>query len=426
MADKPHINLVTIGHVDHGKSTMVGRLLWDTENMPEKQMRELEDLAEEKGKETFEFAFMMDNLQEERKRGLTIDLRHKRFDTDTYYFTVIDAPGHRDFVKNMITGATQADAAVLVVAADDGVQPQTKEHAYLAKTLGIEQLIVAINKMDKHDYSEDKYKEIKDEVQNLLDSVGFEKDLEYVPTSAYEGDNIAEESDNMDWYEGPTVLKSLNELEAPEQPVELPLRIPIQDVYKIKGIGTVPVGRVETGTIQKGDQVYFQPASNRLNKDVSGEVKSVEMHHEEIEEGAPGDNIGFHTRGISNEDIKRGDVAGTPDDKPKVVEEFTAQIIVLSHPNVITEGYTPVFHVNTAQVACTFTDVVKTMDPKTGETKDEDPDYVQQGEAAIVKLKPQRPLSIESNDDFPQMARFAIRDMGQTVGAGMAIDVEEK
>ncbi len=206
----------------------------------------------------------------------------------------------------------------------------------------------------------------------------------------------------------------------------MPLRIPIQDVYKIKGIGTVPVGRVETGTIQKGDQAYFQPASNRLNKDVSGEVKSVEMHHEEIEEGAPGDNIGFHTRGISNEDIKRGDVAGTPDDKPKVVEEFTAQIIVLSHPNVITEGYTPVFHVNTAQVACTFTDLVKTMDPKTGETKDEDPDYVQQGEAAIVKLKPQRPLSIESNDDFPQMARFAIRDMGQTVGAGMAIDVEEK
>ncbi|MDY6777256.1 MAG: translation elongation factor EF-1 subunit alpha [Candidatus Nanohaloarchaea archaeon] len=424
--DKPHINLVSIGHVDHGKSTMIGRLLWDTENLPESEMRKLKEEAEDQGKETFEFAFAMDNLQEERERGVTIDLRHQEFNSDNYYFTMIDAPGHRDFIKNMITGAAQADAGILVVAADDGVQPQTKEHSYLAKTLGIEQLIVAINKMDKEDYDESVFQERKEEVQELLKGVGFPvDDIQFVPISAYEGDNVAEGSDNMDWYSGPTLLQALDDLEEPTKPVDLPLRVPVQDAYKIKGVGTVPVGRVETGKLEVGRDVKFEPASTRLNKNVGGEVKSIEMHHEEVESADPGDNIGFNVRGVGKDDVKRGDVAGTPDDPPTVVDSFKAQVIVLNHPNVVTEGYTPVFHVNTAQVACTFTNLVKTMDPKSGETKEENPDYVKEGESAIVELRPQNPLVIEKNDDIPQLARFAIRDMGQTVGAGMCIDLEE-
>lgn len=426
MAEKPHMNLVTIGHVDHGKSTMVGRLLWDTGNLPEKKMRELKEIAKEEGKETFEFAYVLDHLQEERKRGLTIDLRHQKFESDNYYFTVIDAPGHKDFIKNMITGASQADAAVLVVAVDDGVQPQTKEHAYLAKTLGIDQLIVAINKMDKVDYDQSEYKEVKEEVQKLLSGVGYSEDLKYIPISAYEGENVAETSDEMDWWDNGTVLDNLDQFEAPEKPVDLPLRIPIQDAYKIKGVGTVPVGRVETGKMKQGDQVVFEPASTRLNQNIGGEVKTIEMHHEEIDEATPGDNIGFNVRGVGKDDVRRGDVAAHTDDKPTIAEEFTAQIIILSHPNVITEGYTPVFHVNTAQVACTFTDLVKTMDPKTGETKEENPDYIKQGESAIVKLKPRKPLAIEENEEMPQLARFAIRDMGQTVGAGMCISVDKE
>ncbi len=426
MAEKPHINLVSIGHVDHGKSTMIGRLLWDTGNLPEEEMRKLREQAEEQGKETFEFAFAMDNLKEERERGVTIDLRHQRFDSDNYMFTMIDAPGHRDFIKNMITGAAQADAAILVVAADDGVQPQTKEHAYLAKVLGIDQLVVAVNKMDVKDYSEDAFNEVKEEVQQLLQSVGYPGDISFVPTSAYEGDNVVDESENMPWYDGMTLLEELDSLEQPEQPVDLPLRVPIQDNYDIKGVGAVPVGRVETGKLQLGKNVTFEPASTRLNQDIGGEVKTIEMHHEEVEEANPGDNVGFNVRGVGKDDVKRGDVAGDPNDPPTVVDEFEAQIIVLDHPNVITEGYTPVFHVNTAQVACTFTDIKKTMDPKTGETKDDDPDYIKTGESAVVTLKPQKPMVIETNDDIPQLARFAIRDMDRTVGAGMCIGLTEK
>ncbi|MFP4230058.1 MAG: GTP-binding protein, partial [Candidatus Nanohaloarchaea archaeon] len=293
MADKPHINLVFIGHVDHGKSTTIGRLLWDTENLPEEEMRKLEEAAEEAGKESFNFAFAMDSLEEERERGVTIDLAHQEFDTDDYHFTIIDAPGHRDFIKNMITGASQADAAVLVVAADDGIQPQTKEHAYLAKTLGIDQLAVAVNKMDLEDFSEDAYSGIKEEVSELIQGVGFNpSDINFVPVSSFEGDNVVDESDDMGWYDGPTLVEALDDFEEPEKAIDLPLRIPIQDVYSISGIGAVSVGRVETGEINPGDDIVFEPAG------VGGEVKTIEMHHEEVDAAEPGDNIGWNTRGV--------------------------------------------------------------------------------------------------------------------------------
>ncbi|EHK00872.1 elongation factor 1-alpha [Candidatus Haloredivivus sp. G17] len=421
MADKPHINLVFIGHVDHGKSTTIGRLLWDTENLPEEEMRKLEEAAEEAGKESFNFAFAMDSLEEERERGVTIDLAHQEFDTDDYHFTIIDAPGHRDFIKNMITGASQADAAVLVVAADDGIQPQTKEHAYLAKTLGIDQLAVAVNKMDLEDFAEDSYNDIKEEVSQLIQGVGFDaSEIDFVPVSSFNGDNVVEESDEMGWYDGPTLAAALDDFQEPEKAVDLPLRVPIQDVYSISGIGAVSVGRVETGEINPGDDVVFEPAG------VGGEVKTIEMHHEEVDAAEPGDNIGWNTRGVGTDDIQKGDVAGPEDNPPTVAETFKAQVIVLNHPNVISEGYTPVFHVNTAQVSCTFEELHSTMNPKTGETIDEDPDYIKQGQAAKVTIRPQQPLVIEENDDIPQLARFAIRDMGQTVGAGQALEVNEK
>ncbi len=427
MADKPHVNLVFIGHVDHGKSTTIGRLLWDTENLPEEEMRKLEDAAEEAGKETFGFAFAMDSLEEERERGVTIDLAHKEFDSDNYFFTIIDAPGHRDFIKNMITGASQADAGVLVVAADDGIQPQTKEHAYLAKTLGIDQLTVAVNKMDLADYEEDGFNDIKGDVEELLQGVGFDpSEIDFVPISSFEGEGVAETSDEMPWYDGPSLLDSLDNLDEPEKPEDLPLRAPIQDVYNISGIGAVTVGRVETGEISPGDDVTFEPASTRHNGNVGGEVKTIEMHHEEVDHAEAGDNIGWNTRGVGQDKVKKGDVAGPSDNPPTVVETFEAQVIVLNHPNVISEGYTPVFHVNTAQVSCTFEDIKSTMNPKTGETLEEDPDYIKQGQAAKVTIRPQQPLVIESNDDIPQMARFAVRDMGQTVGAGQCLSVEEK
>ncbi|MDI9619020.1 translation elongation factor EF-1 subunit alpha [Methanothermobacter sp.] len=406
--EKEHMNLAFIGHVDHGKSTLVGHLLLQAGAIAEQQLAEGED----------KFRFVMDRLAEERERGVTIDLAHAKFETDKYEFTIVDCPGHRDFVKNMITGASQADAAVLVVAVDDGIMPQTKEHVFLARTLGINQLIVAINKMDLVNYDEEKFNALKDEVAALIKTVGYKpSDVEFIPLSAFEGDNITAKSDKTAWYKGKTLVEALDELEAPEKPVDLPLRIPIQDVYSITGVGTVPVGRVETGVLKKGENVIFEPAG------VSGEVKSIEMHHEMIEQAEPGDNIGFNVRGVGKNDIRRGDVAGHLDNPPKVAKEFTAQIVVLQHPGVITVGYTPVFHCHTAQVACTFLELVQKMNPATGQVEEENPDFLKTGNAAVVKVKPTKPLVIEKIKDIPHMGRFAIRDMGQTVAAGMCIDL---
>ncbi len=426
MADKKeHINLVFIGHVDHGKSTTVGRLMYDSGNIDEQAMRKLKEKAEELGKGGFEFAFVMDNLKEERERGVTIDLAHRKFSTDKYEFTIIDAPGHKDFIKNMITGASQADAAVLVVAANDGVMAQTKEHVFLSRTLGVGQLIVGINKMDMVGHDQAKFNTRKDEISKLLQSVGFKPDqIQFLPIASLHGENVVKKSDKMAWYKGPTLLEAINNLKSPERPTQLPLRMPIQDVYNITGIGVVPVGRIETGIMKVGQKVVAVPG--REGKQVPGEVKTIEMHHEQQQQAVPGDNVGISVRGFNKKDIARGDVIGTPDSVPTVASEFTAQIVVLNHPSVITVGYTPVFHVHTAQIACQVIAIEKKLNPATGEVLQENPDFIKNGDAAIVKIKPVQPLCIETQKDIPQLARFAIRDSGATVAAGMCISTVKK
>ena len=401
--EKTHMNLAFIGHVDHGKSTLVGHLLLLEGAIAEQQLDEGED----------KFRFVMDKLGEERERGVTIDLAHAKFETQKYEYTVVDCPGHRDFVKNMITGASQADAAVLVVAANDGIMPQTKEHIFLSRTLGINQLIIAINKMDVVDYSEDKF-------GALISTVGFKpSDVPFIPVSAFEGDNISEKSSNTPWYKGNTLVQELDALDEPDKPVDLPLRLPIQDVYSITGVGTVPVGRIETGILKTAENIAFEPAG------VTGEVKSIEMHHEVLDKAEPGDNVGFNVRGVGKNDIKRGDVAGTTQNPPSVAKEFKAQIVVLQHPGVMTVGYTPVFHAHTAQVACTFLSLDVKLDPATGQPKEENPDFLKTGDAALVTIKPTKPMVIENIKEIPHMGRFAIRDMGQTVAAGMCIDITD-
>lgn len=421
MAEKPHMNLVFIGHVDHGKSTLVGRLMYEVGEVTEQQMKNLREEAGKTGKATFEYAWVMDSLKEERERGVTIDIAHRKFQTQKNYFTIIDAPGHRDFVKNMITGASQADAAVLVVDVQNGVQPQTKEHAFLSKTLGLNQMIVAINKMDAVNFEEAKYNKCVDDVKTLLKSIGYKVDtIPFIPTSAYKGDNLKTKSTNTPYYKGDPLLAELDKLKAPEKPTSKPLRLPVQDVYTITGVGTVPVGRVETGVMKPGDKIIFMPAN------VTGEVKTVEMHHEQLPQAEPGDNVGFNVRGINKNDVKRGDVVGHINNPPSVAEEFTAQIVVLQHPSAITAGYTPVFHIHTAQVAMTFTELLKKIDPKTGAVKEEKPEFLKAGDVAVVKIKPTRPTVVEPAKEFPQLGRFAIRDMGQTVAAGMVIEVKKK
>jgi len=420
MAEKEHLNLIFIGHVDHGKSTTVGRVLYDTGAISEQDLRKLKEEAEKVGKATFEFAFTMDTLKEERERGLTIDLSHKEFKSDKYYFTIIDAPGHRDFVKNMITGASQADAAVLICSAKEGegIQPQTKEHAFLAKVLGIPQLIIGINKMDAVNYDRVKYEDLKAKMSVLLKNIGYAPDkIDFVPISAYDGENIKKKGGKTPWYTGPTLLEAFDKLTVPVKPLTKPLRLPIQDVFTITGHGTVPVGRVETGVLNLNDHVIFMPSGK------TGEVKAIEMHHERLEKAIPGDNVGFNVKGIEKKQVMRGEVVGLVSNPPTVASEFTAQIVVLEHPTAIAKGYTPVFHIHTAQIAGTITEILEKKDPKTGQTMQKNPDFIKTGDVAIVKIKPLKPVVVERFQEFPPLGRFAIRDMGQTVAAGIVLEV---
>ena len=422
---KPHINVVFIGHVDHGKSTTIGRLMFDSGNIDEQAMRKLKEKAKELGKAGFEFAFVMDNLKEERERGVTIDLSYRKFITDKYEVTIIDAPGHKDFIKNMITGSSQADAAFLVVSAAEGVMAQTKEHVWLSKTLGVQQMNVLVNKMDVVKYEESKFNAVKEELKKLLATAGYKPDhVTFIPVAAYHGDNLVKRSEHMSWYKGPTLREFFDQLKQPEKPVHLPLRLPIQDVYNITGIGVVPVGRVETGEMKVGDKIIVVPA--REGRGVQGEVKTIEMHHEQLTKAEPGDNVGFNVRGIAKNDIARGDVLGHVDNPPTVASEFTAQIVVLNHPTVLSVGYTPVFHIHTSQIACQIISIEKKLDPTTGQVLQEKPDFIKNGDAAIVKIKPTKPIVIEKQSDIPHMARFAIRDAGSTVAAGMCIDLVKK
>ena len=425
MAEKPHMNLVIIGHVDHGKSTLVGQTLLQTGQFPAHMVEKYKEEAKAKGKESFALAWIFDNLKEERERGVTIDVAHKRFDTDKYYITIIDAPGHRDFVKNMITGTSQADAAVLVVAVPEGIMAQTKEHMFLARTLGVKQMIVALNKMDdtKPPYDKARFEQVKDDVSKLAKSVGYkDEQIQFIPVSAFTGDNVKEKG-KIDWWDGPSFLKAIDNFNLEDKPTNLPLRWPIQDVYTIKGVGTVPVGKIETGVMKPGMQLIFKPSMKPGG--ATGECKTIEMHHEQLAQAVPGDNVGVNLRGVSKNEIRRGDVAGPTSDPPTVAKSFTAQIMVLNHPSVITKGYTPVFHCYTAQVACRFDEIQKKLDPRTGAVKEENPDFIKTGDAAIVKIVPTRPMVIESSKKIPQLGRFAIRDMGTTVAAGICLEVDE-
>ena len=418
---KPHLNIVFVGHVDHGKSTTVGRLLLDSGHIEAHVIEKFEKEAQERGKAGFGFAYVMDGLKEERERGITIDVAHKEFFTPNYYYTVIDAPGHRDFVKNMITGTSQADAAVLCVAADDGVNAQTKEHAFLARVLGVQQLIVNVNKMDISgvNYSQEKYDSVVTEVTALLKMAGFNTDeVPFIPCAAIAGDNVFNKSENMSWYNGMTLFEAIDKIQMPPKPPDRPLRLPIQDVYKISGIGTVPVGKIETGVLNAGKTVVFNPSQQ------TAEVKSIEMHHTMVEKAEPGDNVGFNVRGLAATDIRRGDVAGYTDNPPNFVrhdETFVGQIQLMDIPKAIGSGYTPVFHAHTSQVAVRFVDLLENS-----KTKEANPPFLKTGDAALVRFMPTKPMAIEQMDAFPELARFAIRDMGKTVAAGVCMKVEKK
>jgi elongation factor 1-alpha len=429
--EKTHVNLVVIGHVDAGKSTTTGHLIYKLGGIDKRTIEKFEKEAAELGKGSFKYAWVLDNLKAERERGITIDIALWKFETPKFYFTVIDAPGHRDFIKNMITGTSQADVALLVVASGQGEfeagiskDGQTREHGLLAFTLGVKQMIVAVNKMDDPSvmFSEPRYNEIKDEVSNYLKKVGYKvAKIPFVPISGWAGDNMIEKSPNMPWYNGPTLMESLDTVTPPKRPTDKPLRLPLQDVYKIGGIGTVPVGRVETGTLKPGMVVVFAPVG------LSTEVKSVEMHHESLEEAFPGDNVGFNIKNISVKELRRGMVAGdTKNDPPRGTESFNAQVIIMNHPGQIGNGYAPVLDCHTAHVACQFQEITQKIDKRSGQVTEENPKFIKTGDAAMVRLVPSKAMCVESFNDYPPLGRFAVRDMRQTVAVGVIKDVIKK
>ncbi|KAJ5074969.1 elongation factor 1-alpha 1 [Anaeramoeba ignava] len=429
--EKTHINIVVIGHVDSGKSTTTGHLIYKCGGIDKRTIEKYEKEAQDIGKSSFKYAWVLDKLKAERERGITIDISLWKFETSKYYFTIIDAPGHRDFIKNMITGTSQADVAILVVDSTKGgfeagisKDGQTREHALLAYTLGVRQMVVVVNKMDDKSvkYSEARFNEIQKEVSSYIKRVGYDiKKVPFVPVSGWMGDNMIEKSANLPWWKGPTLLEILDSVEPPKRPTDKPLRLPLQDIYKIGGIGTVPVGRVETGIMRPQQLVTFAPCM------ITTEVKSIEMHHESLPEALPGDNVGFNIKGVAVKDLRRGYVCGdAKSDPPAEVSSFTAQVIVLHHPGKIKAGYQPVLDCHTAHIACKFNKLLSKMDRRSGKVLDENPEEIKTGDASMVEMIPSKPMCVETYSSYPPLGRFAVRDMRQTVAVGVIKTIERK
>jgi elongation factor 1-alpha len=452
---KEHISIVIVGEVDAGKSSLCGNLLFSLGGISDREMEKLKQTAKEMGKESFGFAFYMDNNKEERERGITIQCNTKEFFTDSKHYTIIDAPGHRDFIKNMIGGASQADVALLLVPANKGAfetaiqkadhstgqqQGQTRQHARLLFLLGIEQIIVGINKMDDPsvNFSEERYLEIKEEMTKMLVSIGFKpKKLPFLAIAGFKGDNILTPSANMPWYKGfecninpkevvkgHTLLDALDTLvQPPKRNLEGKLRMSVSGIYSIKGIGTVVAGRIETGILRPNDIVGFTPSN------ISGcKVFSIEMHHKSYSQAVPGDNIGINLKGLSKDLLpKTGDVMYIEKENIlKPVEKFRAMVFVQEHPGQLKKGFTPIVHIRTGKTACKITDIHWKMSKKTANVKVENPDFLEAYEQAEVTFQPMLPFYCESYENSTGLGRVAIMESNSLVMLGKVMSVEYK
>jgi len=427
--EKSNVSAVVIGHVDAGKSTTTGHLIYKCGGIDERTLARIEKEAHDLGRDSFKFAFIMDKLKASRERGITIDISLWKFETPLLAYTIIDAPGHRDFIKNMITGTSQADVAIVVVSSaagefEAGMSPngQTKEHILLAYTLGVKQVIVVVNKVDQIKYDQARFDNVVSEVGAYLKKVGYNPTkIPFVPVSGWLGDNMIEASPHLPWYKGPTLLQALDSIAVPTRPIDKPLRVPIQEVYKIQGVGTVPVGRVESGVLRPNTPLVFAPSG------IASKCHSVEMHHQQLAEAPPGLNVGFAVKGVSVKDVRRGHVAGNEKtDPPAEAESFIAQVIVLNHPGQISAGYTPVLDCHTSHIACRFDAIEAKVDRRTGQVTEASPKFLKTGDSAVVRIVPTKPMVVEAYAEYPPLGRFAVRDMKQTVAVGVIKSVVKK
>lgn len=420
---KPHVNLVVLGHLSAGKSTASGHLLALAPNgLDDKVIARARLEAEQAGKPEKQFAWCLDKLKAERVRGHTNEIALQKFDTPRITWTLIDAPGHPAFTKNMITGTSQADIALLVVAADGGFElgmakdGQTREHALLAHTLGVSQVVVAVSKMDLVAWSRQRFEAIRAEVTSFLATVYGSADVPFVPISGFAGTNLVAPWRESDWYTGGSLLDVLDAVRVPERPLSRPLRIPLQDVYKVGGVGTVPVGRIESGVLKPGMRLRFAPAPSA---GLEADVTSVELHHTQLDQAGPGDIVGFHVK-IPAKDLKRGMVAwsATDDDAAGECQHFRAQLIVLEHPGEIRAGYAPHLDVHTAHVPCRVRRIECRMD-RSGNVLEQHPEAIRAGDGAMVLVEPLKPVCVETFERFPPLGRFALRDKHTTVAVGV-------
>jgi elongation factor 1-alpha len=453
---KTHVSIVICGHVDAGKSTTTGRLIFELGGIPEREMTKLKEEAERLGKGSFAFAFYMDRQKEERERGVTISCTTKEFFTATKHYTVIDAPGHRNFIKNMITGASQADVALLMVPADGNfttaiargnakageVQGQTRQHALLINLLGVKQLLVGVNKMDADlaGYKEARYKEIKEEMERMLTRVGWLKPfvdncIPFLPISGWRGDNLITQSTNMTWWTGVEVKRDpkdtakvkvhtlLDCLElfvtVPERSTKVIARTPISGIYKIKGIGDVLTGRVEQGTVKPGEEVIFLP-THTTSTPCDGKIFTVEMHHKSVPAAVSGDNCGFNVKALRKENMPRvGDVMVLKSDQTiNRAKSFTAQVRVLEHPGELKVGYCPIAFVRTGRSAVRMTKINWKVGKETGNQKLEDPVSLKSTEMAEAVFEPQQPFVVDTFKNCEGLGRVALMEGASVIMLG--------
>jgi len=463
---KKHLGIVIVGHVDAGKSTTTGRLLFELGGLTERDLEKLKKEAQEMGKDSFLFAFFLDRSAEERRRGVTIVCTTKEFFTPSWHYTIIDAPGHRDFIKNMISGASQADVALLMVPANKGefevsiakgnhkkgeIQGQTRQHARLCHLIGIEQLIVGVNKMDSAEFKQDRFEEIKSEVEKMLTKIGYKtKKIPFVPMSGYKGDNLTKKSENMPWWKGFSVQMEketitgftlLDALEKtvtlPKRPTKKPFRMPVSGVYNIKGVGDVITGRIEQGTINPGVTVRFYPTN------VTGKAFSIEMHHKTVEKAEAGDNVGVNVKNLKKENMpKPGDVMCIDDpaldpNPPKQVSKFTALVFVQDHPGQLKAatpdgkggykgGFTPSIHIRTAKAPCQMLEIKWKMGKATNNTKAENATFIEAGDQAEVVFAPKMPLVVCPFEECKPLGRMAAMDSNSLIMLGKVNTVEYK
>jgi elongation factor 1-alpha len=459
---KQHVSIVVCGHVDAGKSTTTGRLIFELGGIPEREMVKLREEADRLGKSSFAFAFYMDRQKEERERGVTIACTTKEFFTPTKHYTVVDAPGHRDFIKNMLTGASQADVALLMIPADGNfttaiargdhkageVQGQTRQHAVLINLLGVKQLIVGVNKMDCDiaKYGQARYDEVKNEMKEMLIKIGWKKEfvdasVPVVPISGWMGDNLITKSKNMDWWKGADVVSITNEkvhidtiLDVLEKQVVIPprikdkvMRMPVSGIYKIKGVGDVVTGRVEQGTVTTGSEVIFIP-THAPSTPCVGKIFTVEMHHKSVPNAVAGDNVGLNVKGLVKENMPRvGDVMILKsDDTIGRAGKFSAQVQILNHPGELKAGYTPVGFVRTGRSALKLTEIKWKIGKETGNKKAENPNNLKANEMAEVVFEPQQPFVVDTFKNCEGLGRVAIMEGNGVVMLGKIVEVERK